>query len=261
MDNVNKTLYIPLYGKAYVSRKGIILRDPKAEEIWAAEGFPLKGKSRSKWLAYYMGMRSAVFDRWLKQQMETHRDGVILHIGCGMDSRVERIGTRGHKWYDVDFPQVMEERRRYYRETEEYRMVEADVRASGWLQNLPTGKAIILMEGVSMYLRPEEVRALLGSLNAHFDGICLLMDCYTTFAAKASKYKNPINDVGVTAVYGADDPEVLAENTGLSFRKEHEMTPETLVRELHGMEKALFRKVFAGGISRKMYRLYEFGCG
>ena len=43
MENVNKTLYIPLYGKAYVSEKGILLKDPKAEEIWAAEGFPLKG--------------------------------------------------------------------------------------------------------------------------------------------------------------------------------------------------------------------------
>ena len=31
MNNVNKTLYIPLYGKAYVSKKGIILPDKKAE--------------------------------------------------------------------------------------------------------------------------------------------------------------------------------------------------------------------------------------
>ena len=35
MDGVNKTLYIPLCGKAAVSRRGILLRDPKAEEIWA----------------------------------------------------------------------------------------------------------------------------------------------------------------------------------------------------------------------------------
>ena len=59
MNNVNKTLYIPLYGKSYVSKKGILLHDPKAEEIWAAEGFKIRGKSASKWLAYYMGMRSA----------------------------------------------------------------------------------------------------------------------------------------------------------------------------------------------------------
>ena len=44
MDSVNKTLYIPLYGKAYVSRKGIIFQDKKAEEIWSTEGFSLKGK-------------------------------------------------------------------------------------------------------------------------------------------------------------------------------------------------------------------------
>ena len=67
MDSVNKTLYIPLYGKNYVSKKGILLTDPKAEEIWQTEGFALKGKSASKWLAYHMGMRSAVFDNWVRQ--------------------------------------------------------------------------------------------------------------------------------------------------------------------------------------------------
>ena len=80
MNSVNQTLYIPLYGKAYVSKKGIFLNDKKAEEIWQAEGFPLKGKSKSKWLAYYMGIRSAVFDSWLKQQMADAQDAVVIHI-------------------------------------------------------------------------------------------------------------------------------------------------------------------------------------
>ena len=38
MNGVNKTLYIPLYGKSYVSKKGVILQDAKAEEIWEQEG-------------------------------------------------------------------------------------------------------------------------------------------------------------------------------------------------------------------------------
>lgn len=50
MNEVNKTLYIPLYGKAEVSRKGIILQDPIAEKIWKAEGFKITGKAKSKWL-------------------------------------------------------------------------------------------------------------------------------------------------------------------------------------------------------------------
>jgi hypothetical protein len=69
MNNINKTMYIPLYGKALVSAKGLFLKDPDAERIWAEEGFLLKGKSKSKWLAYYMGIRSAVFDAWLRRQM------------------------------------------------------------------------------------------------------------------------------------------------------------------------------------------------
>ena len=257
MNNVNKTLYIPLFGKAYVSRKGMILHDPKSEEIWAAEGFPLKGKSKSKWLAYYMGMRSAVFDRWLKAQMEADPAAVILHIGCGMDSRVERVGTRGHLWLDMDFPDVIKERKRYYRETETYKMLSADVRNTDWLARMPAGNAIIVMEGVSMYLRTDELKQTLEEICAHFQKVSLLMDCYTEFAAKASRVKNPINDVGVTQVYGIDAPKVL-EGNGFTFAREHEMTPADLVDELHGLEKRIFRALYAGGIAKKMYRLYEY---
>ncbi len=256
MDNVNKTLYIPLYGKAYVSKKRIILHDPKAEEIWAAEGFPLKGKSRSKWLAYYMGMRSAVFDRWVKQAMAADPSAVVVHIGCGMDSRCERVGNREQLWIDVDFPDVIHERKRYYRESESYKMHGADIRSDRWLESVPGGNGIVVMEGVSMYLRPEELKALLGRLAAHFEKLSVLLDCYTSFAAKASRVRNPINDVGVTQVYGLDDPLLLEE--GVAFAGEHEMTPAVLVDALHGMEKKIFKTLYAGGIAKKMYRLYEF---
>lgn len=259
MNNVNKTLYIPLYGKAFVSRKGIILCDKKAEEIWEAEGFELKGKSKSKWLAYYMGMRSAVIDTWLREKLSAQPEAVVIHIGCGMDSRVERVSEKGSMWYDVDFPDVISERRRYYAETEHYRMIESDARSHEWIAELPKAKnAIVVMEGVSMYMRPEENRALLGRLNRRFENISAIMDCYTTFAAKASKYKNPINDVGVTEVYGIDDPKSIEDGMTIAFVKEHEMTPAALINELKGSEKRIFKKVFAGRVSKKMYRLYEY---
>ena len=70
MDGVNKTLYIPLYGKSLVSKKGVILKDTRAEEIWEKEHFQLKGKSKSKWLAYFMAMRARVFDDWLTGQIK-----------------------------------------------------------------------------------------------------------------------------------------------------------------------------------------------
>lgn len=257
MDSVNKTLYIPLYGKAYVSRKGILLRDAKAEELWAAEGFPLKGKSASKWLAYYMGMRCAVFDRWTKDKLRENPHAAVLHIGCGLDDRVGRVTAENMLWYDVDFPEVIVQRKLHYRETETYKMLAADAREADWLDTVSGNSAIVILEGISMYLKPEELENLFAALKKRFATVCILMDCYTQFAAKASKYKNPINDVGVTQVYGLDDPKAL-ERSGLRFVREWDMTPEDMISQLKGLEKAVFRKLYAGKMARKLYRMYEF---
>jgi O-methyltransferase involved in polyketide biosynthesis len=241
-----------------VSRRKLLLEDKKAEEIWAAEGFPLKGKSKSKWLAYNMAMRSVVFDRWLEEKMAELPGGVVLHAGCGMDSRILRVGDQGHPWYDVDFPEVIEERKRYFAETERYHMMPSDIRDTAWLSQVPKGSdAIIVMEGISMYLQPEELKMVLKRWKAHFGEVRILMDTYTVFAAKATKYKNPINEVGVTQVYGFDDPKTLGE-TGLSFVREHSLTPDRLISLLPRREQGFFRCFFAGNMAKKIYRLYEY---
>lgn len=259
MNNVNKTLYIPLYGKAYVSQKNIIIKDKKAEEIWSKEGFELKGKSKSKWLAYYMAMRASVYDKWVKKELGNNSNMVVLHIGCGMDSRAERVSANNNQWFDIDFPDVIEERRRYYKESDCYHMLAADMRKDDWKKHIEANNdAVIVIEGVSMYFEPEELQSLLSNLVNHFRTVRILMDCYTEKAAKVSKYKNPINDVGVTKVYGYDEPEELAKKSGLSFVKEHNMTPHKCVDELQGMERAVFKKLFAGRFSKSLYRMYEF---
>ncbi len=281
MNNVNKTLYIPLYGKAKVSKQNIILKDTTAEHIWEQESFPLKGKSKSKWLAYYMGMRAWVFDEWLRTMMRKYPDAAVLHIGCGMDSRIHRIGNHSEVelepqeqdsfkskqyWYDIDFEDVIKERKKYYEETDTYHMIASDARNTAYLSNISGTQAIVVMEGISMYLKPEELEKLVADLSSHFTSIYILMDCYTTKAAKASKHKNPINDVGVTIVYGLDEPTKLSENVcgmgeeldAFKFVKEHDMTPEEKINELKGLEKLIFRKVFAGKFSKSLYRMYEF---
>ena len=258
MNSINKTLYIPLYGKAYVSKKGLFLHDKKAEEIWEAEQFPLKGKSKSKWLAYYMGIRSAVFDEWLKQQMAETQEAAVIHIGCGMDSRIIRVGTENHPWYDVDFPEVIEERKRYYFQLDNYEMLAGDARDCQWLKNIKENKsAIVVMEGVSMYLTVQEMQSLTDALCAHFENLVLLVDCYTSFAAKMSKRRNPINDVGVTEVYGIDTPKEYQSEV-FTFVKEYAMIPQKYIDELKGFEKFIFAKLYAGGFSKKLYRLYEY---
>lgn len=259
MNSVNRTLYIPLYGKAMVSRQGILLHDPKAEEIWQKEGVCLKGKAASKWLAYNMAMRAAVFDQWTEKLLKAHPGSKLLHIGCGLDSRCLRVSAGAGMWYDIDFPEVIQERQKYYEETESYRMVGADVRRESWKREIPSGgRAVVVMEGVSMYLRRQELVQLITALREWFSEVHLLMDCYSVFAAKASKYKNPVNEMGVTTLYGLDDPQELAKETGFAFLGAHDLTPETMIRQLTKGEQTMFHLLYAGKTAKSLYRLYEF---
>ncbi len=280
MNNVNRTLYIPLYGKAMVSKRGIILQDKKAEEIWKKEGVQLKGKAKSKWLTFLMSMRAMVFDDWVVKQMKECPDAVVLHIGCGLDSRILRVKNSAKMWYDIDFPEVMKERRLYYAETEQYQMISGNAIEPEWLNVLvDSDNAIVLLEGISMYLMNEEVTNLFEALQKKYNNLKILMDVYTVFGAKASKYKNPINDVGVTEVYGMDDPEIVlrktkhklerceekndftekdSESLNIFYVKEHTMTPDFLVNELKGFEKFFFKNMFAGSVAHKTYRLHEY---
>ena len=258
MNEVNRTLFIPLYGKAKVSKQGIILHDPDAEQIWKAEGFPIHGKSASKWLAYNMAMRARVFDDWIEGMLSAHPEAVVLHIGCGLDSRARRVRQAYQTWIDCDFPEVISARRQYFEETGSYRMMALDASKSEQLETLPDGEtAILILEGLSMYLSEEQLRLFFRTLKSKYVHLYALMDVYTGFGAKASKYKNPVHDVGVSQLYGYDRIEDIIRGLDLHPVREHSFTPEHLVAELKPVERGLFKVLFTGGMYRKIYRLYE----
>ena len=258
MNEVNKTLYIPLYGKAQISKKGIILHDPNAEKIWDREGFAIKGKSKSKWLCYNMAMRARVFDDWTRGMIAQHAEAVVIHIGCGLDSRCLRVYAPDVNWIDCDFADVIAIRKNYYAESSRYAMACVNAANQDDLRALPDAPcAIVVLEGISMYLTNDQLAQLFRVLNEKYREVHILLDVYTVFGAKASKYKNPVNDVGVSQLYGVDYVAPLLQGTRLSLAAEHSFTPEHLVNELAGFEKWFFKLMFTGKMYRKIYRLYE----
>lgn len=258
MNEVNKTLYIPLYGKAKVSQRRIILHDPIAERIWAAEGFPIRGRSKSKWLCYNMAMRARVFDDWTEAMLRQHPDAVALHIGCGLDSRCERVKQPYQNWIDCDLPDVIALRRKYYTESPRYHMTPLDASDPEGIKPLPNaGTAIVVLEGLSMYLTHDQLYQFLNALQFKYPRLHVLMDIYTEFGAKASKYKNPVNDVGVTKLYGIRDMEAFLKDSAIKIKAEHSFTPEALIKELRPPERVFFRLLFTGKMYSKIYRLYE----
>lgn len=259
MNEINKTLFIPLYGKALVSKKKIILNDPTAEKIWKAEEFALHGKAKSKWLAYNMAMRARVFDDWTEMMLAENEHALVLHIGCGLDSRCKRIKQPYDTWMDCDLADVIAVRRKYFEETENYHMMNLDATIPEQIKLLPESKtAIVVLEGISMYLSNSQLHEFFKALQEKYTTLHILMDIYTEFGAKASKYKNPVNDVGVTKLYGIDDIDGLIGKLRIDLKEEHSFTPEKLVNELNSFDRKFFKMMFTGSFYRKIYRLLEF---
>ncbi len=258
MNEVQQTLFIPLYGKSKVSKQGVILNDPVAEKIWEEEGFSIHGKSKSKWLAYNMAMRARVFDVWTDRMLLQHKRALVLHIGCGLDSRCIRVRSPYLKWIDCDFRDVITIRKKYYSESERYEMLELDASCPDQIRLLPDNDtAIVVLEGLSMYLTKEQLRRFLRALSKKYRELHILMDVYTEFGARASKFKNPVNDVGVTRLYGIDNIESVIKGLQIRLVGEHTFTPKALVEELMPTEKLFFKLMFTGTLYRMIYRLYE----
>ncbi len=140
----------------------------------------------NKWL---VALRAARLDDWSADFLARHPNAVVLHLGCGMDTRAFRLDPpQGVQWFDVDQPNVIELRRRLYSDRDGYRMIGSSVTDSGWLDETPTDRpALIIAEGLLMYLREFEVRALLQRLTNRFANGELLFDTLSPVAPRLSK--------------------------------------------------------------------------
>jgi|SRR5664280_366319 hypothetical protein len=59
--------------------------------------------------------RAATFDQLTNQYLAEAPDATVLHVGCGMDSRVFRVDPPASvQWFDVDYPDVIDLRRQLF---------------------------------------------------------------------------------------------------------------------------------------------------
>lgn len=256
MRNESKTLFIPLYGKALMSREGF-LQDPAAERIVDACGFDFSRVDQSRKLAIYMGMRAERFDAYAADFVREYPNGLILQLGVGLDSRVQRVKCE-NPWWELDFPEVIALRRQYFPENERCRYVAAPATPTDWLRQLPRAEhALVLAEGLSMYLTELDMQQLMLALQRYFGRTLFIFDAYSKLAARLSPLKNPVNAVKARINFAMDDPQSLI--TGMQGVKcvinDDIITPEAVAR-LKGADHLRFR--FMGRAGKKLYRIYGY---
>lgn len=259
LNNESKTLFIPLYGKALMSKNHLFIKDPKAEEIISKVKFDFNELKQSKWLSMYMAVRAKVIDEICTRYISQNSDTTIIHLGCGLDSRCLRIDSKTNKWYDVDFPSVIELRKKFYTENNSYRMIGKSVTDLSWLNEIKTDSSniLIVVEGLTMYLSEDEIQQLLKGINERFGNATIVFDAYSKQAVKSSKIKNPVNQMNASVKWGMNNPSDFTRlNENLEFVREYLIRNKE--NNLKGITKFIFENLYCGKISESLYKIYEF---
>ncbi len=214
-----ETLLIPLYGKAMdYQKKRSILNDRKAADIVDQIDFDFDTLKIQDKTNTMMCIRAKIIDD-LSQAHIAHSLGIttVIHMGCGLDSRAERIDRKDTDWYEVDFPEVIRLRRAFYEEKDGYHLIGSSVTKKGWMDQIPNHNkhCVVIAEGLSMYLKEQEIKTLITELKSRFRRFVLIMDAYSELAAKGAKNHPSLKRTGAQIFWGIDDPKAL-ENWGMA---------------------------------------------
>jgi O-methyltransferase involved in polyketide biosynthesis len=187
LTGISETLLIPLYARALESqRPDAMLKDDKAVELVERINYDF---SRARVQAHdevAIIMRMREFDRFARDFLARNPDAVVVHIGCGLDTRFERVDNGRLEWYDLDLPHVIKLRRELMGEetTGRYHLLGVSVFEDDWLEAVSIHRQrpfLFLAEGVLPYFEEAQVKSLFLKLRDQFPGAEFVFDGMAPF--------------------------------------------------------------------------------
>jgi len=179
---VQETLLIPLLGRARETQraKGLI-RDEKAVAIVESLDYDF-GKWEGAQSLQGATFRTLMYDARVRDFLERHPTGVVVEIGCGLNTRFERLDNGEATWVELDLPDSMALRRQFFEDEPRRHMIAASVLDEPWLDEVAAfdGPFIFCSEAVLIYLEAEHVERAVRQIGRRFPRAELVMDTTST---------------------------------------------------------------------------------
>jgi O-methyltransferase involved in polyketide biosynthesis len=256
---VQETLLIPLAARARESRKNRpVLRDPRAVELVESIDYDT-GKYGRGTGGLITILRTAILDLWVREFLARFPAGTVAEIGTGLNTRFERVDNGTVRWIDLDLPDTIELRRKFFTDTGRRRMVAASVADEAWLKTVgeDPGPYFFAAEGVFVYLQEEEVTRTLARIAQRFPGALIALDAYPQRTMRRQHQQAAKKNVPARWAWACDDPRSL-ERLGLRVVESASLTrpPRALRDQLPARYRYLLP--LAGPVLGKLVTLTLF---
>ena len=132
---VEDTLFVPMLGRIYASEHcPQILYDRKTLEL--KNRLPsdlIKQNMQNQYTLLASASRSANMDWFIRSFLERRPDGVIVQLGCGLETTYHRCDNGKIHWYAVVLPHVIEYRRGLLPKPEREFYISGDAFVKDWI--------------------------------------------------------------------------------------------------------------------------------
>jgi O-methyltransferase involved in polyketide biosynthesis len=162
-----------------------------------------------------------VFDAWVRAFLERHPAGTVVELGAGLDTRFERLDNGRVRWFDLDLPEAIALRRRFFADAPRRTMLAASVLDPGWADVVAAGPGpwLFVAEAVLIYLAEPRVRRVLAALAERFPGCRVAFDTVSRETVAGQDANDVLRHFRARWVWACDDPRAI-EGWGPGYRLE-----------------------------------------
>lgn len=196
-NSVVDTLFITLYIRAMESqRPDALLKDEKAVALVSQIDYDFSRIQQVRMDEndkVTIILRNREFDRYTRDFLARHPDAVVVHLGCGLDTRFERVDNGQVEWYDLDMPEVIALRQKYLgSEGGRCHHLACSAFDQAWFEQVK-GQGpcpyLFIAEGVLMYFPEAQVKALILALRDHFPGAEFVFDGFSPYLVRMNNLR------------------------------------------------------------------------
>lgn len=224
LTGAQETTLATLYGKAMESRRpDSILEDTAADKALRRIDYDFNRLKIRRSDHTSLAVRAKAYDTWAREFLDRHPACTVLHLGCGLDTRVYRIDPPPTvRWYDIDLPDVVELREKLFPPREGAQHIAASLADPHLLDEISGDTPVLVIaEGLTPYLRAVDGLSLLRRITEHFASGEMLFDGYGRFGVWFLQRYGCVKASGAQLGWAINDPRELERAVpGLIFDSE-----------------------------------------
>jgi O-methyltransferase involved in polyketide biosynthesis len=254
LNSVSETLYIPLLGRIYASRyHPDILYDKAALSL--SEMLPENIKEmpgQSEYTSLASAVRSKNTDYYIQAFLAENPDGIIINVGCGLETTYARNDNKSALWFELDLPEVLHLRQKYLPESGHDRYLPYSMFDYKWIdivKDAAQKPVMVIASGLFYYFNETQVIDFIKRL-ATFEDIQLVFDAVSSTGMKCTKhYMKKMNKEDAKMYFHVNAAEDLASmispiTTAMEERKFYSLVSFHFKMHLATKFKMFFSDVF-----------------